>query len=412
MFDLFNIHIRIKKREMAMNVLSTGMGWIDIQHGGLNRYFADYTKAMKDYGHTGLGVVVAPQGAELPPDRNISNATKELRLNHFLPRMKSVQKHAVHAVRSFRPDVFNPHFAFYTTMVTRSHIPSHIPIVTHFHGPWAMESRVEEKGNIGMIQGAKFWLKKQVELLTYRRSDSFIVLSEYFRDILRNTYGVDERKIHIIPGAVDHHLFLPNPDREGLRLQMGILPDQPVLFCIRRLVRRMGIDRLIHAMVAVVREHPDVRLYIGGDGPMREPYEALIRELGLTANVRLLGRIANEELVQYYQAADISIVPTLTLEGFGLITVESLACGTPVFGTPYGGTKEILHRISDELMFEDGTSEAMSRKIIDVLNGESFLPSREACREHVLNRYTWNRVAEAVTEVFAEEIDKRRVFRK
>jgi glycosyltransferase involved in cell wall biosynthesis len=63
-------------------------------------------------------------------------------------------------------------------------------------------------------------------------------------------------------------------------------------------------------------------------------------------------------------------------------------------------------------MFEDGTSEAMSRKIIDLLNRNMYLPSREACREEVLRRYTWNRVAEAVTEVFNEEINKRRMFRK
>lgn len=395
-----------------MNVLSTGMGWIDIQHGGLNRYFADYTIAMKEHGHSELGLIVAPKGSDLPSDRNIQNTTNELDANHFLPRMRSVQQHAKEAINSFQPDVFNPHFAFYTTMVTRNQVPAHIPIVTHFHGPWAMESRVEEKTNAGAIREAKFWIKKQVEQLTYRRSDSFIVLSEYFRDVLTETYGVDENKIHIIPGAVDHNRFQPHQNREELRTQLGISSNQPLLFCIRRLVRRMGIDRLIHAMVEVVRVQPDVQLFIGGDGPMRAEYEALIQQLGLSSNVKLLGRISNEELVEYYQAADLSIVPTLTLEGFGLITVESLACGTPVLGTPYGGTKEILHRISDDLMFEDGTSEAISKKIIDVLNKDSFLPSRDACREHVLNHYTWGRVAESVTEVFTEEIGKRKEFRR
>lgn len=395
-----------------MNVLSTGMGWIDIQHGGLNRYFADYTIAMKEHGHSELGLIVAPKGSDLPADRNIQNTTNELDANHFIPRMRSVKKNTIQAINSFQPDVFNPHFAFYTTMVTRNQIPAHIPIVTHFHGPWAMESRVEEKTNAGAIKEAKFWIKKQVEQLTYRRSDSFIVLSEYFRDVLTETYGVDENKIHIIPGAVDHNRFQPHPNREELRTQLGISSNQPLLFCIRRLVRRMGIDRLIHAMVEVVRVQPDVQLFIGGDGPMRAEYEALIQQLGLSSNVKLLGRISNEELVEYYQAADLSLVPTLTLEGFGLITVESLACGTPVLGTPYGGTKEILHRISDDLMFEDGTSEAISKKIIDVLNKDSFLPSRDACREHVLNHYTWGRVAESVTEVFAEEIGKRKEFRR
>lgn len=401
----------MEEREITMNVLSTGMGWIDIQHGGLNRYFADYAKAMKEYGHQGLGLVVAPKGAELPKEHNIHNATGELEASHFLPRMRSVQRHTVQAIRSFQPDVFNPHFAFYTTMVTRQHIPAHIPIVTHFHGPWAMESRVEEKARAGVVKGAKYWVKKQVEQLTYRRSDGFIVLSEYFRDILTETYGVEPSKVHIIPGAVDHQLFRPHTDRDQLRTELGIKPGQPVLFCIRRLVKRMGIDRLIQAMVEVVRHHPGTQLWIGGDGPMRAEYETLIRQLGLSANVELLGRISNEELVWRYQAADISIVPTLTLEGFGLITVESLACGTPVLGTPYGGTREILHQISDELMFQDGTSESIGRKIIDVLNQESFLPSREACREFVLQKYTWSRVAEAVTEVFKEEVDKRKVFR-
>jgi len=396
-----------------MNVLSTGMGWIDIQYGGLNRYFADYANAMKEHGHSELGFIVAPKGSRLTTDLNIRNVTHDSEANHYLPRMRLVKKHTHQAVKSFQPDVFNPHFAFYTTMVTRRVIPAHVPIITHFHGPWAMETEVQQtSGATNSIRETKFWLKKQVEQLTYRRSDSFIVLSEYFRDILTGTYGIEDSKIHIIPGAVDHNRFRPHLHREELRSQLGLSPGQPVLFCIRRLVRRMGIDRLIHAMADVIRIHPDVQLFIGGDGPMRAEYEELIQQLGLSANVKLLGRISNEELVQYYQAADISVVPTLTLEGFGLITVESLACGTPVLGTPYGGTKEILRGISDDLMFEDGSSEAIGKKIIDVLNHDSFLPTREACREHVLNHYTWSRVAESVTEVFAEEVNKRKVFRK
>jgi glycosyltransferase involved in cell wall biosynthesis len=169
----------------------------------------------------------------------------------------------------------------------------------------------------------------------------------------------------------------------------------------------MGIDNLIRAMAPVAERVADARLYIAGDGPLREGLEKLILELGLSANIRLLGRIPGEDLVSWYQAADYSVVPTMTLEGFGLVTTEALACGTPVLGTPFGGTKEILEGLSPELLFADRTPEAMARKLTDVLLGVCRLPSREACREYVLKHYTWQRVAAQVTEIFEHAVDAR-----
>lgn len=390
-----------------MKVLTTGLGWNELQPGGLNRYFVDYNQALREHGHAELGLVVADPGVRLETSLNVANTVGEGEGSLFA-RIRSVRKYAIEALESFRPDVFNPHFALYASMVSRQTLPDHIPIVTHFHGPWAMESRIEEDGRLPFIREARYLMKKQVEQVTYRRSDSFIVLSEYFRDILTDHYGVDSRKIHIIPGAVEHERFKPHSDREGLRASLGIKSDQKLLFCARRIVRRMGIDRLIEAMRAVVDTHPEVLLFIAGDGPMRSDYELRIKSLGLSDHVKMLGRVSNEELVEWYQAADCSIVPTITLEGFGLVTIESMACGTPVLGTPYGGTKEILNRFSPELLFKEGTSESISEKLIEALSGRIALPSREACREHVLQRYTWNTVASAVTDVFGEAQEKRK----
>ncbi|MFX3632361.1 MAG: glycosyltransferase family 4 protein [Candidatus Pristimantibacillus sp.] len=394
-----------------MNILTTGLGWNDQQPGGLNRYFVDYHTALASYGHSGQGFIIAERGNNLNTDLNITNTAAGLSQPHLISRMKSVRQHTLHALHSFHADVFNPHFALYATLVSRKMIPAHIPIVTHFHGPWALESKLEESQRHGAIRQSRYLIKKQIEQMNYRRSDRLIVLSEYFRGILTEQYGIDQEKIKIIPGAVEHERFIPHPDREGLRRQLGIGPEQKLLFCARRIVRRMGIDRLIEAMRAVVNSDPNVRLMIAGDGPMRLEYERLIEDLELTEQVKLLGRVSNEELVQWYQAADMSIVPTITLEGFGLVTVESLACGTPVLGTPYGGTKEILQKFSEALLFKDGTAEAMSDSILAVLNNRLMIPSREQCREHVLRHYTWGRVIDSVTDVFQEEVEKRRIYR-
>ncbi|WP_233567678.1 glycosyltransferase [Cohnella faecalis] len=140
---------------------------------------------------------------------------------------------------------------------------------------------------------------------------------------------------------------------------------------MRRLVRRMGIDRLIRAMAKVKSDVPGAKLVIAGDGTMRSELERLTAELGLGDSVRFVGRVSNEDLVRWYQAADFSIVPTVTLEGFGLVTVESLACGTPVLGTPNGGTKEILEPFHPELLFRDDSPEALAYTISAVLRGTS-----------------------------------------
>src|SRR5206468_3423757 len=164
-------------------------------------------------------------------------------------------------------------------------------------------------------------------------------------------------------GAPDLQRFRPAQDRKKLREELGLKEEQKVIFCARRLVQRMGIDHLIQAMQRISARVPDAVLYIAGGGPLRSQLEQLASGLGLTRCVHFLGRVSNEDLVRWYQAADLSIVPTLTLEGFGLVTVEALACGTPVIGTPYGGTKEILEGLSGHLLFKDNSPEAMAERI-------------------------------------------------
>ena len=250
-----------------MNILASGMGWIDHTHGGLNRYFADYTAAMQARGHHVTGLVTAHGEETSAPPYIQEVLTRQAKVSP-IARSQAFASRFRQELRTARPDVYNPHFALYASMITRNQVPADIPIVTHFHGPWAQESQVEDRGG-SVGQKLRYRLKKNVEQLSYRRSDYFIVLSEYFRNILSEEYDVPAQRIHIVPGAVDIERFRPADDREAVRRQLGLLPHQPVLFCARRLVNRMGIDRLIAAMPSVVAQAPDTVLYIVGDGPQR-----------------------------------------------------------------------------------------------------------------------------------------------
>lgn len=390
----------------TLNILATGMGWIDHTPGGLNRYFADYLKAMHAQGHKVRGLMTAHGEATNAPDYVRDVVNRPVKLSTFT-RTRAFRTAIKRELVMDPPDVFNPHFALYSSLVTRDMIPRAVPIVTHFHGPWARESLVEDQGS-DWQQQMRYRIKRNVELLSYRRSDRFIVLSRYFRDILVEDYGVEAERIHIIPGAVDTDRFRPAEGRAGLRLSLGIGEGDVLFFCARRLVKRMGIDNLIRAMTWVAEAVPEARLVIAGDGALRQQLESLVGELGLSDKIRLLGRVSNEDLVRWYQAADFSVVPTITLEGFGLVTTEALACGTPVLGTPYGGTKEILEKLDRGLLFESHEPESMARKMIAVATGACSVPDRSTCRAHVLDHYTWERVATSVAEVFQQAIAERR----
>jgi glycosyltransferase involved in cell wall biosynthesis len=389
-----------------MRILATGMEWAEHIPGGLNQYFADYLQAMSRHGHMVEGLLTS-EGEKLTTPGYIRDVLPEgMKLTTY-NRIKCFYTSGKQRAEAFNPDVFNPHFALYASMVSRRVLPKNIPIVTHFHGPWAQESQVEEQGN-PVKRFVRYQLKKTIEQTTYQRSDSFIVLSEYFQNTLSSEFSIPKERIHVIPGAVDTERFHPAADRKALRKQLGIHFSSHVLFCTRRLVRRMGIDNLIRAMAPICRMIPGTVLYIAGTGPLREELEQLIRELDLHANVHLLGRLSSEDLVRWYQAADLSIVPTVTLEGFGLVTTEALACGTPVLGTPYGGTKEILGKLSGQLLFRDHTPGAIAEKVITVLQGFCRIPTREECRRHIMEHYTWGQVAKQVTAVFEQAIEARK----
>jgi glycosyltransferase involved in cell wall biosynthesis len=155
----------------------------------------------------------------------------------------------------------------------------------------------------------------------------------------------------------------------------------------------MGVDLLIEAMAAVRARDHTATLVIGGDGPLAPALRAQARRLGLDGAVRFVGFVPEADLAAYYGAADASVVPTRALEGFGLVTLESLACGTPVIGTPVGATPEVLGALDPALLAEAPTSEALARAILALLARTDRDALAARCRAHT-EGYGWDRIAE------------------
>lgn len=299
-----------------------------------------------------------------------------------------------------RPDLVAAHFGLYTFPVLdklRSY-----PLIFHFHGPWASEGHLESGGSLA--SRSKTRAKALLEQVVYQRATRCIVLSSSFRDVLNRDYGVPLERIHQVPGGVDASRYDTGLTRSEAREKMGWPDDRPVVLAVRRLVRRMGLEDLVSAMVEVRRQVPEALLLIAGKGVLAGDLEARVRSLNLEGNVKMLGFVADEDLPVAYRAADLSIVPTAALEGFGLVAVESLASGTPVLVTPVGGLTEVVSDLCADLVLPGCGAGALAQGLEAALKGEMILPDTEDCQKYVRARYDWPAVAARTREVYVESL--------
>ncbi|MDZ4854185.1 MAG: glycosyltransferase [Nitrospirota bacterium] len=196
--------------------------------------------------------------------------------------------------------------------------------------------------------------RRWIERMVIRRCHHVIVLSEFMKRGVMAAHGIVSQQITVVPGAADLATFYPAQDRNEVRRELKLPEGRTLLFTVRNLVPRMGLEHLLEAMTMLGEEQQNLLLLIGGEGQLRPRLEELIRSKGLEDSVLLLGFVPEEQLAKYYQASDLVVMPTLQLEGFGLVTVEALACGTPVMGTPVGAIPEVLSAV-DPLLVTEGT---------------------------------------------------------
>jgi glycosyltransferase involved in cell wall biosynthesis len=302
-------------------------------------------------------------------------------------------------------DIVNAHHAFSGLAAAlalwgRQRIPS----VFFFHGPWHKEALAKD-GLLGSDHGQqnrlplRYRLRRAADRAVLASCDRVVGLSDYMKTEAAAIFPGVAGKYHKIPGGVDLGRFCPAADRGQVRRRLGLPEKGPILLTVRRLAARMGLEELVRAMAWVEQMRPDATLLIGGSGELRGRLEQLVTELGLR-KTRLLGYIPDQDLPAYYQASDLFIMPSLALEGFGLSTLEALACGVPVLGTPVGGTPEILAGVLPEFVLKDVGPDDLAAGILARL---PRLPDAQLSlrARRYAEQFDWHRIANSVEELFA-----------
>lgn len=310
-------------------------------------------------------------------------------------------------------DVVLPHHFFPYYAYARVAGQKSVPEILTFHASFWQELKLEGADRkIGkplesLMLGR---LARRTEVTCLKRADRVVVLSEFSRDQLASHYPFAEGKVTRIPGGVDLERFVPHADRSALRAELGVSPDEAVLLTARRLVPRMGLHNLLEAFAGVRRVNAAARLIVAGSGRLEDELRRRASELGVSEHVRFAGFVSDDELVKLYQAADLFVLPTIAFEGFGMVTLEALACGTPAVGTPTGATPEILRPLAQQLVLEGTMPRAIERGILIMLEWLSDPASatslRRRCREYTEERFGWEAAVDSLEQLVDRTCDE------
>ena len=189
--------------------------------------------------------------------------------------------------------------------------------------------------------GAEVPGRVQGETDIIRCADLILASTAEEAGLLDSLYGADPDRIEVLPPGVDHRLFSPG-DRESARARLGH-PGQRVLLFVGRIQPLKGLDLAVQALAEI----DDAVLWAvggpsGADGPAElQRVEKLAADLGVADRLLILPPRPHHELVDYYRAADVCLVPSRT-ESFGLVALEAAACGTPVVAASVGGLRSIV----------------------------------------------------------------------
>jgi glycosyltransferase involved in cell wall biosynthesis len=274
-----------------------------------------------------------------------------------------------------------------------------IPVIHYFHSPWHEEylikiSKPRKRDNA--VARAMRLIEKRIML----KASGIIVLSHFMRNKLLEIHN-PHCEISIIPAGVDLDDFhLPDSDKASAKQKTQLASDKTIFLTVRNLVPRMGLETLIETFNRSKTLRKNSILLLGGRGNLEHRLKSMVDKLGLRDTVHFLDHIPDEDLPGIYQAADYFVLPTEKLEGFGLVILEAMACGTPVLGTPVGAIPEIIGQFDKRLIFKGTNWEDIKEKMEDIIERpDLYYFDPKACRKFVQENYSWKKAANDFEEV-------------
>jgi glycosyltransferase involved in cell wall biosynthesis len=269
--------------------------------------------------------------------------------------------------------------AFVPDVILLAAIVRQLRYIAHFH------LDVQPSGKLGALLGLH---KRWVLGPFLRRAQSVIVLSSAQAAFVAERYGVPADRIAVIPNGVDDRFFSLGTSRDPATRRTGATR----LLFVGRLDVQKNVGRLVSAMASV---SANTELVIVGDGEQRSLIKDQIDHLGLP-NVRLVGAQRGDELLRWYEWADIFVLPS-NEEGMPLVLLEATAARLPIIATDVPGIREL---VADVAYLAEPTATALACAIDEVATSSGLLAQLAEASANRAVKFRWSASIAAIERIY------------
>ncbi|SFL84957.1 glycosyltransferase [Salibacterium qingdaonense] len=229
-------------------------------------------------------------------------------------------------------DVIHAHYAFPSGVPARMMAKRYdIPYVVTCHG-----------GDLNKMAKKGRFIRNQTKRILQDAAHVIVVGEDLLQQVV-DDFDVPEDKVSMFSMGVDSRVFYPRPQMD-MQEVLELSPYEKHILYVGNVIEEKGIEDLVEAFPKVKYELPNARLHVIGPARQEDYLQKLkdrLTELEAEEAVTFHGAKTQQEVAEWMAASDLFVLPSHT-EGFGLVAVEAMACGTPVVGTNTGGLGRVL----------------------------------------------------------------------
>lgn len=328
--------------------------------------------------------------SELDPEHLLDDPIYVQRLHHAktplisYPRLQALSYYLGH----HKPDIVHGYSFWYQPAdVAARYAKRHkIPFIFH---PLYYENKTRQK--------LKWQLyKKTIGAKTFAAADVVVVISPFEQSLIEKT-GFTIKRFELIPPGIDVPRYeepRPNPfESRGIQGK--------ILLCVNRLAASKGLNSIIEALPAILKQEPEVQLALVGENfGAKKDLKALAEKLGMTKHTHFLGKLNEEELIGTFQHASV-FVHVSHYEAFGIVLTEALASGIPVVARNVAAVPFVVPHNKAGLLFN--TQEELTDSILKILKNAALAQNlAEEGHRYISANFSWKQSIDKILKLYTE----------